>query len=71
MNYINPNDAKELPIPKVSIAQQRPFIYLVDDILKAKESDSSTDTSNWETEIDHLVYKLYDLTAKEVAIVEK
>ncbi len=66
-----PNDAKELPIPKVSIAQQRPFIYLVDNILKAKESDSSTDTSNWETEIDHLVYKLYDLTTEEIATVEK
>ena len=62
---------KRLPIPKIPTAKQLPFTELVDRILAAKAKDSSTDTSNWETEIDHLVYKLYDLTAKEIATVEK
>ena len=60
-----------IPIPKITAAKQRPFTELVDRILAAKAKDPSTDTSNWETEIDRLVYKLYDLTAKEIATVEK
>ena len=60
-----------IPIPKIPTAKQLPFTELVDRILAAKAKDSSTDTSNWETEIDLLVYKLYDLTAKEIATVEK
>ena len=60
-----------IPIPKITAAKQRPFTELVDRILAAKAKDPSTDTSNWETEIDHLVYKLYGLTSKEIATVEK
>ena len=62
---------KRLPIPQIPTAEQLPFTQLVDRILAAKAKDPSTDTSNWETEIDHLVYKLYGLTANEVAAVEK
>ena len=62
---------KRLPIPQIPTAEQLPFTHLVDRILAAKAKDPSTDTSNWETEIDHLVYKLYGLTSKEIATVEK
>jgi hypothetical protein len=34
------------------------------------QSDNSADTKDLETQIDQLVYKLYDLTEEEIAIVE-
>lgn len=44
---------------------------LVDNILAAKKENHTADTSEWEMEIDELVYKLYELTDEEVAIVER
>jgi len=41
---------------------------LVDQILKLKKEDR--DTQALENEIDTLVYRLYDLTDEEIAIVE-
>ena len=65
-----PNDAKQLPIPRITAPKQRPFIRLVDRILQAKTADPAADTSAEEAEIDRLVYALYGLTAVEVAAVE-
>ena len=61
---------ERLPIPKISPAKQRPFITLVDSILKAKAADSKADTTKQEAEIDRLVYKLYGLTEEEISAVE-
>ncbi len=61
---------ERLPIPQISTAKQRPFIRLVDRILKAKAADPAADTTEQETEIDRLVYGLYGLTAGEIAAVE-
>lgn len=44
---------------------------LVDKILDAKKTNHTADTSEWEKEIDQLVYKLYELTEEEIAIVER
>lgn len=57
------------PIPEVTPAQQRPFIELSDQILKAKADNPDPDTSELEESIDWLVYDLYDLTDEETAIV--
>lgn len=43
---------------------------LVDNILDAKNDSPQADTSEWEKEIDQLVYKLYELTDEEIKIVE-
>ena len=59
-----------IPIPKLPAAEQRPFIRLVDDILAAKATDPSADTSAPEAEIDRLVYGLYGLDDKEIATVK-
>ena len=67
--HFYPNDAKQLPIPKATAAQQRPIIRLVDRILEAKAADASADTGAEEAEIDRLVYQLYGLTAAEVEAV--
>lgn len=43
---------------------------LVDKILEAKKENPQADTSEWEREIDNLVYRLYDLTEDEIKLVE-
>lgn len=60
----------ELSIPDISQNQQQEIITLVDKILTAKKADSSTDTTEWEKQIDQKVYELYGLTEDEIAIVE-
>ena len=59
-----------IPIPKIPVAEQRPFIHLVDSILTMKADDSAADTGEQEAEIDRLVYELYGLTDEEVVAVE-
>ena len=44
---------------------------MVEKIVTVKERDSSADTTAWEREIDHLVYKLYGLTPEEITLVEE
>jgi hypothetical protein len=44
---------------------------LVTEILAQKQADPKADTSELETAIDALVYELYDLTAAEIALIEK
>lgn len=56
------------PIPQIPEADQKPFVDLVDQILALKASGA--DTTHLEREIDTLVYKLYNLTDEEIAIVE-
>ena len=67
----------EIPIKKVSTDQQKPFIHLVDQILSITKDDDYLDNpgkqakvKKLEKEIDHLVYKLYELTPEEIKIVE-
>ncbi|MCP4109271.1 MAG: class I SAM-dependent DNA methyltransferase [Desulfobacteraceae bacterium] len=59
---------EKLPIPKISLKAQQPFINLVDIILEKKEQGKSIITE--EKQIDLMVYKLYDLTHEEVKIIE-
>jgi len=57
-------------IPEISQVKQKPFVELVHEILAVKKKDPKTDTTELETKIDQMVYKLYDLTPDEIAIVE-
>lgn len=66
-----PDDWKKLPIPDVSPEEQKPIIELVDKILSAKRADPQADVSQWEREIDELVYRLYGLTQDEIRVVEE
>jgi len=68
---------EQLPIPKISDAEQLPFIDLVDKILALTKSDDylenpakQTRVHDYERQIDQLVYRLYDLTEEETKIVE-
>ncbi|MBQ8157546.1 MAG: hypothetical protein IJ081_00815 [Prevotella sp.] len=53
-----------------SVEQQQYIVELVDEILIEKQTNPLTDTSALESEIDRLVYQLYDLTDEEIKIVE-
>ena len=61
---------ERLPIPKISPAEQRPFINLVDSILTAKATDPKAETTQQEAQINLLVYALYNLTEEEISAVE-
>ena len=68
------NNLLKLPIPKITKQNQtivNEIVSLVDEILKLKTKDSTLDTSNLESEIDKLVYKLYNLTDDEIKMIEK
>lgn len=68
---------KQLPILKLDSNGQQPFINIADQILSITKDDDYPDNpekqarvKELEKEIDKLVYKLYDLTPEEIAIVE-
>jgi adenine-specific DNA-methyltransferase len=60
----------EVPIKKISTEEQKPFIDIVDKILSLKKQNPNADTSEYEKQIDQLVYQLYNLTEDEIKIIE-
>lgn len=61
---------KQIPIPAATSQQQEEIEDRVERILAAKKENPEADVSALETEIDQLVYQLYNLTPEEIAIVE-
>ncbi|MBZ4651118.1 TaqI-like C-terminal specificity domain-containing protein, partial [Thermosipho sp. (in: thermotogales)] len=64
---------EQVKIPPITSSNQsivQQIEELVDKILSTKKENPLTDTSQWEQEIDRLVYSLYDLTEEEIKIVE-
>ena len=59
-----------LPLISPSLDVQASVEVLVNQILSAKAVDSDADITDLEKEIDKRVYALYNLTEKEIAIVE-
>lgn len=60
----------QVRIPILSSKQQKQFVKLVEKILKTKEQNSQMETIQLEQQIDNMVYKLYELTYKEVLVVQ-
>jgi len=68
---VNGYEVDELPIPKsIDETTQKQIERLVDKILVVKQNDPKADTSELETKIGQMVYDLYGLTDKEIAIIE-
>jgi hypothetical protein len=68
---VSAGELNSLPFPKDSPESDIDTIAkLVESILDAKKPDPEADTTALEREIDRLVYELYGLTEKEIAIVE-
>jgi len=58
-----------IPIPEnLFLQDQQPFINIVDKIIEQKANDE--DTTDLETQLDIMVYKLYGLCGDEIDIVE-
>jgi len=61
------NKLKEFPIAQTDESKKGEVVALVNQILSYK---LNTDTSHLESQIDQLVYQLYNLTPEEIKIVE-
>jgi len=61
---------KDTPLPEATDSEQQKISDLVHEILAAKQANPSADVQSLETQIDHLVYQLYNLTPEEVATIE-
>jgi methylase of polypeptide subunit release factors len=62
-----------LPIPIITQSNKevvKQIESLVDKILSLKNQNSNADTTEYEKQIDQLVYKLYNLTEDEIKIIE-
>jgi hypothetical protein len=62
-------ELRNIPIPKISMEEQRPIVNLVSKVLHMIKVDPNS-TTNEQSQIDQLVYQLYDLSEEEIAIVE-
>ncbi len=60
----------KFPIPTVETKIGEAVKKKVEQVLTAKKSNPEISTITLETEIDNLVYKLYDLTPEEIKIIE-
>ena len=70
----NKHALEKLPIPKITKENQNlvdELVKLVNQILALKAENSSADTSQLECDIDNLIYKLYNLSPKEIEIIER
>ena len=66
---LNGNQIKSIPIPIATKQIQNRIVELVNCVMKGKASDY-TQYIEEESEIDHLVYHLYNLTYEEVLIID-
>lgn len=66
--YLTP--LSEIPIPNDKNIYSSKIVELVENIIKKKKENSKLDTSSLESQIDEMVYKLYELTEEEIRIVE-
>ncbi|MFN3590487.1 MAG: Eco57I restriction-modification methylase domain-containing protein [Spirosomataceae bacterium] len=62
---------RSLPIKICDKKQQHKFVALADKIIELKKQNPAADTTDLESQIDQLVYQLYELTEEEIKIVEK
>lgn len=66
----NKDMINNFPIPDIESKTINKMVNLVDQILTIKNSNPDAKTYKLETQIDELVYKLYDLTEEEIKIIE-
>lgn len=64
------NELADFPLPKRRKDKAKEIAEIVRQILAAKKQNPKIGTTDLENQIDHLVYKLYDLTEDEIKIVE-
>jgi methylase of polypeptide subunit release factors len=60
-----PDDFRNLPIPTISLENQKPLIQLVDQIITTKKINHNANTITLEKQINTFVYKLYGINPTE------
>ncbi len=60
---------EEMPLPQISESEQFHIEKIVEKILREKAFSLSADTYDLECQLNHLVYKAYQLTEEEIDIV--
>lgn len=63
--------AKQLPIPDASLAEQQLIVTLVEQIIVCKKMTPNNSIDKFEREIDKIVYQFYKLTDAEIKIIEE
>jgi hypothetical protein len=61
---------KQLPIPKVSVELRLRLMELAESCAKAAKKDDQASLAVLESEINQIVYRLFHLTAEEIAVIE-
>lgn len=76
-SHVYPQAVRALPVKKLSLKSQKPFVDLVNQIMDiTRENDYLIDLSKqtkvkeYEHQIDQMVYELYGLTPEEISVVE-
>ena len=74
--YLTP--LSQIPIKKISLEKQKPFIEIVNKVLELTDDEDYLQNSEkqakvkaYEKRINQMVYELYGLTPEEVKIVEE
>ena len=62
---------KKLPIVLPDEQQGKELAELANKIVNIKRDNPTADTTLLESEIDHLVYRLYDLSEEEIVVIEE
>ena len=65
------NELASFPIPSCTDEQEKQLAELAKKIMLVKKTDSLSDTSSMESEIDSLVYKLYGLSEDEISVIQR
>ena len=68
---VNGYEVDNFPIPQLSPNTQATISELVKKVIDAKRTNSSTDTSAIEKQIDELVYQAYELSKDDIKIIEQ
>jgi len=64
-----PMFVEKLPVPQISVEQQKPYISLVDQLLEPKAGCNTN--AKIEQELDQLIFSLYGLSANEIEYIVK
>ncbi|HNQ43371.1 MAG TPA: Eco57I restriction-modification methylase domain-containing protein, partial [Candidatus Cloacimonadota bacterium] len=59
---------ERLPIPEIPVDQEKLFEFIADQVLKGKQNNENTQAL--ESQIDLMVYKLYELTYSEAKLID-
>lgn len=59
-----------IPIPNISKNQLFNLVKLVETVIEIKKRNDQSDVSNYLSQIDSIIYKLYGLTYDEILVVD-